>query len=131
MDFEFTEFDINEQVEAAITKVSDSGLNVSKACENYFTKTSFNRNIVTENGVIFANRELFRTKILRSVLVNARKQIEDLIMHLDAYRSRASLRREDGIERLRNSSREFSQEIKKILKPRPNEEEETAEETEA
>jgi|SRR5690606_31140899 len=92
--------DPNEMVAAAFRSLESSG-DIVRRFLNSLAGTSFDKRIISEQGIQYANNEIERARAVRNALTQHRREIDDALLALNNYIMACSRRRREGIERVK------------------------------
>lgn len=94
--------DPNHMVAAAFRSLDSSGDTIRRYLDT-LAGTSFDKRIISEQGVQYADNEIERARAVRSALLQHRREIDDTLLALNSYIAACSRRRREGIERIKNT----------------------------
>jgi hypothetical protein len=90
---------MNERLSAVINSVGRSGEYAQKVA-SILAGTSFDKKIISSQGVQYADNEIARARMLRDSLIALRRNADDALFALNEYLRKCSTRRKEGIDRI-------------------------------
>lgn len=93
---------MNERLAAVINSLSRSGEQAQRIA-GILAGTSFDKKIISEQGIQYSDNEIARAKYLRDCIISLRKETDDTLFALNEYIARCSRRRKDGLTRVTSS----------------------------